>query len=138
MNKLKMEILSPTGIVFKGEILSVSFPTVNGIVTVLPGHTSLVTKLNNGEITIRSKDNAKNISVSGGFIEIVQNNVTVIAEFAAQSNETNKQKIKQAIDLAKSMKNKRQEFIDMSVIESQLQKSVGELKLGLGIKRKKR
>ncbi|MDR1259899.1 MAG: ATP synthase F1 subunit epsilon [Endomicrobium sp.] len=139
MKELQIEILSPNGVIFNGKILSVSFPTVNGIISVFPGHTNLVTKLNNGEIIITEykKNNIKNISVSGGFIEIAQNNITVIAEFALQSNETNKQKIKQAIELAKNMKNKRQKLIDMSIIESQLQKSTGGLKLGLEIKRKK-
>ncbi|MCA6070874.1 MAG: ATP synthase F1 subunit epsilon [Endomicrobium sp.] len=137
MKKFEIEILSPQGVVFKGDIMSASFPTASGIITALPGHANLVTKLRNGEIVINSSSGIKKITVSGGFIEITNNVINVVAEFAAQSDELNKQKIQQAVKLAKAMKSKRKEFIDMSAIESELKKSVVDLKSGLGIKRRK-
>jgi F-type H+-transporting ATPase subunit epsilon len=137
MNKFNIEILSPEGIVFKGETSSVSFPTTRGIITVLSGHTNLVTKLNSGTITIEATNGTKKIAISSGFIEIVNNNVNVVVEFAAHSDEISKQKIKQAISHAKNMKTKRKEFVNIHVIESQLKKSTFDLKSGLGIKRKK-
>ncbi|MDR0820724.1 MAG: ATP synthase F1 subunit epsilon [Endomicrobium sp.] len=137
MNKFEIEILSPEGIIFKGKTASVSFPTTRGIITVLSGHTNLVTKLNSGEIIIETIVGIKKITVSGGFIEIVNNNVNVVAEFAAHFDEISRQKIKQAIDHAKDMKSKRKEFVNIYVIESQLKKSAVDLKSGLGIKRKK-
>ncbi|MDR1522449.1 MAG: ATP synthase F1 subunit epsilon [Endomicrobium sp.] len=137
MNKFEIEILSPQGTLFKGLLSSATFPTASGIITVLPGHINLVTKLINGEIIINNSEGTKKFSVASGFIEIENNHVNVIAEFATQSDETNKQKIEDAINLAKTMKEKRKEFVDMYVIESELKKSVVELKSGLGIKRKK-
>lgn len=137
MKKFEIEILSPQGIVFKGDLVSASFPTASGIITVLPGHANLVTKLRSGEIIINSSNGIKKITVSGGFVEITNNIVNVVAEFAAQSDESNRQKIRQAVKLAKTMKSKRKEFIDMSVIESELKKSVVDMKSGLGIKRRK-
>ncbi|MCA6072490.1 MAG: ATP synthase F1 subunit epsilon [Endomicrobium sp.] len=137
MKKFEIEILSPQGVVFKGDLMSASFPTASGIITVLPGHANLVTKLRSGEILINSSSGIKKITVSGGFIEITNNVVNVVAEFAAHSDESNKQKIQQAVKLAKAMKSKRKEFIDMSVIESELKKSVVDLKSCLGIKRRK-
>ncbi|OEG69470.1 hypothetical protein ATZ36_09350 [Candidatus Endomicrobiellum trichonymphae] len=103
----------------------------------LSGHTNLVTKLNSGEIIIETTSDTKKITVSGGFIEIINNNVNVVAEFAAHSDEISRQKIKQAIGHAKDMKSKRKEFVNIYVIESQLKKSAVDLKSGLGIKRKK-
>jgi F-type H+-transporting ATPase subunit epsilon len=137
MNKFEIEILSPQGILFKGNLSSVTFPTISGVITVLPGHTNLVTNLINGEIVINISGVTKKFSVTSGFIEIENNHVNVIAEFATQSDESNKQKIENAIKLAKTMKEKRKEFVDMSIIESELKKSVVDLKSGLGIKRKK-
>jgi len=137
MNKLKIEILSPEGIVFKEEIIAVSFPTTNGIITVLPGHVNLVTKLNKGEIIIKTIKDVKKIIVTGGFIEITNNNVNVVAEFAAHSDKTSMEKVKQAMEFAKDMKNKRKEFIDISGIELQLKKSTIDLRSGLGHQHKK-
>jgi F-type H+-transporting ATPase subunit epsilon len=137
MNKFEIEILSPGGIVFKGEPASASFPTTRGIITVLSGHTNLVTKLKPGKIIIEAIGGTKNITVSGGFVEIVNNNINVVVEFASYPDEISRQKIKQAISHAKDMKIKRKEFVDIYAIESQLKKSAVDLKSGLGIKRKK-
>jgi F-type H+-transporting ATPase subunit epsilon len=137
MNKFEIEILSPQGILFKGSLSSATFPTADGVITVLSGHANLVTKLINGEIIVNISEDIKKFSVTSGFIEIVSNHVNVIAEFATQSDEANKQKVENAIKLARTMKEKRKEFVDMSVIESELKKSVVELKSGLGMRRKK-
>jgi F-type H+-transporting ATPase subunit epsilon len=136
MNNFEIEILSPHGFIFKGKIRSASFPTANGIITVLPGHEKLVTNLKHGEIILKSSDGAKKIIITGGFAEITNKNINVIAEFAANSDEINKHKMEQAVKLAKEMKEKRKSFVDMSVIETEFKKSVAKLKSGLDIKRK--
>jgi F-type H+-transporting ATPase subunit epsilon len=136
MDNFGIEILSPQGIIFKGGIRFASFPTANGIIVVLPGHERLVTKLKYGEIIFESRDGVKKITIIGGFAEITNKNINVIAEFAINSDETNKHKIQQAVKLAKEMKEKRKNFVDMSVIETELKKSVAELKSGIGLKRK--
>lgn len=137
MSKFEIEVLSPQGILFKGDLLSATFPTASGMITVLPRHVNLATKLIAGEIVIRDKEGIKKFSVTGGFIEVTGNQVNVISEFATQSDGSNKQKIEDAIKLAKAMKEKRKKFIDMSIIESDIKKSVVELKSGIGIRRKR-
>ena len=137
MNKLKIEILSSEGIILKEDIISVSFPTTSGIITVLPGHINIVTKLNSGEIEINTIKDIKKIIVSSGFIEITDNNVNVVAEFAVQSDKERMEKIKEAIKLASNIKEKRKKFTCISTgIESQLKKTVIDLKSGLELKHK--
>jgi F-type H+-transporting ATPase subunit epsilon len=136
MNKFKIEILSPQGVVFNGQIYSASFPTANGVITVLYGHEGLVTRLKQGEIILNSSNGVKKITITNGFAEITGKNVNVIAEFAMRSDEANKQKIEQAVKLAEEMKKKRKNFVGMSIIETQLKKSVAGLKSGLDAKRR--
>lgn len=137
MSKFELEILSPEGSAFKGDVSSISLPTSSGIITVLPGHTNLVTKLQEGDILISCSEGEKKITVTGGFVEISNNHVNVVAEFAVPADEANKYKIEQAMKLAKDMKEKQKDSLDMSVVESQLKKAVFELKSNVGIKRKK-
>ncbi|MDR1123004.1 MAG: ATP synthase F1 subunit epsilon [Endomicrobium sp.] len=136
MNNFEIEILSPQGFIFKGEIHSASFPTAKGTITVLPGHEGLVTNLKHGEIILKSSDSIKKVTITGGFAEVTNKNINVIAEFAVNSDNANKHKIEQAVKLAKDMKEKRKKFVDMSVIETELKKSITELKSGLDTKRK--
>ena len=79
----------------------------------------------------------KKITVTGGFAEISENHVNVVAEFAVPADEANKYKIEQAMKLAREMKKKKKNSVNMSIVESQLKKAVFELKLNVGVKRKK-
>ncbi|MCL1972817.1 MAG: ATP synthase F1 subunit epsilon [Endomicrobia bacterium] len=137
MNKFELEILSPQGSAFKGEILSVSLPTASGIITVLSGHTNLVTKLSAGEIVISYKNGEKRVTVTDGFVEIFDNTVNIVTNFAVQSDDENRQKIEQAMKLANDMKNRKRDIVDSAAMESQLQKAVHELRTNVGRKRKK-
>ena len=137
MNKFELEILSPQGSAFRGEILSVLLPTASGIITVLSGHTNLVTKLSEGEIVIAYKDGEKRVTVTDGFVEIFDNTVNIVTNFAVQSDDENRQKIEQAMKLANDMKNRKRDIVDSAAMESQLQKAVHELRINVGRKRKK-
>jgi F-type H+-transporting ATPase subunit epsilon len=137
MNNFGIEILSPQGLIFKGDICSASFPTANGIITVLPGHERVVTNLKHGEIILKFSYGIKKIVIAGGFAEIINKNINVIAEFAANSDEANKYRIEQAIKLAEEMKEKRKNFVDIkSTMETELKKFVAELKSRVDFKRK--
>lgn len=138
MNPFKIEVLSSEGVAFQGEIVSASFPTSLGRITVLPGHANIVTKLVHGEIIIQARDIARKIMVTGGFLEVTNNSVNVVTEFAVASEEANKKKIEDAIRKAKELKEKKKEFVDLSVVESQLKRSVYELKSNVNLKRKNR
>ncbi|AKL97941.1 ATP synthase F1 subunit epsilon [Endomicrobium proavitum] len=136
MNTFELEILSPEGSSFKGNVLSASFPTASGVITVLPGHANLVTKLVEGQILLQTElSGAKIIIVTGGFIEIFNGKTNIVAEFAIQ-DDANREKIEKAMKLAKEIKEKKKNSVDMSVVESQLKKSVFELKSGINLKRK--
>ena len=137
MNTFEMEILSPEGSAYKGLAVSATFPTASGIITVLAGHTSLVTKLVPGDILIETPADKKVIAVTGGFIEISQNRVNVVSEFAMPSDESNKYKVEQAMKLAEAMKAKKKDMVNLSAVESELKKAVFELKSNVGLKRKK-
>ena len=137
MNTFEIEILSPEGSAYKGLATSVTFPTASGMITVLAGHTSLVTKLIAGDILIETLSEKKAIAVTGGFIEISENRVNVVSEFAMQSDESNRYKVEQAVKLAEEMKAKKKDIINLSSVENQLQKAVIGLKSNIGLKRKK-
>ncbi|MDR2192310.1 MAG: ATP synthase F1 subunit epsilon [Endomicrobium sp.] len=140
MNVLALEILSPEGSAFKGNVYSVSLPTLAGIIEVLPGHTNLVSKLKRGEIIIRLGDGAetKKIAVTGGFAEISQNAVNIVAEFAIISDDENRHKFEEAVKLAASIKANKKDAQNSAAIEMQLKKAASELKSNAPIKRKKR
>jgi F-type H+-transporting ATPase subunit epsilon len=72
MSNLNLEIISVTGVVFKGQCNMAVVPSVEGDIGVMFGHESLIAKLREGQITIYDdKQNiVKQIDVKGGFAEM--------------------------------------------------------------------
>ncbi len=63
---------------FAGEAVSLTVPTVDGEVTVLPHHEPLVSRLKEGTITVRTTDGQQTFPATSGVLEISNNQVTVL------------------------------------------------------------
>ncbi|MDR1952545.1 MAG: ATP synthase F1 subunit epsilon [Elusimicrobiota bacterium] len=138
MSEFDFEILSPQGSSFKGKSSTATFPTLSGFITVLPGHANLITVLTKGEINFQTPEGEKKVSITGGFLEISDHRVNVVAEFAMPSDEASKEKIDEAIRIANELKQKRQSSVDVSVMEAHLKTQIEMLRSGgLKLRRKK-
>ena len=85
---IKFEIVTPERTVLKEEITQVTVPTRQGEITVLAGHIPLVASLEPGVIELVKKDNDRDImSVSGGFIEVLQDKIVILADTAERAEE---------------------------------------------------
>lgn len=89
MATFKFELVSPTKLLFSGEVEEVIVPGAEGEFTVLPGHAPLVSTLRPG--FLRFKNGTDNIVafVRGGFAEVNENGLIVLAEEAARVEEIN-------------------------------------------------
>lgn len=80
MNNLRLEIYTPNGILFNGEVTSVTLPGTKGIFTVLKNHGALISSLTEGKIKYLIEKEISTIDVLGGFAEVKNNVVTVCLE----------------------------------------------------------
>jgi F-type H+-transporting ATPase subunit epsilon len=134
-NTYKLDILSPEGNVFSGEVSFATFPTMAGDITVLAGHTAIITKLSVGEVVIDINGEKKFITIAGGFLEFSDNVASVIADFAIRSEEIDDKKIEEAKKHAQEQMAKKDK-ISSAVMEHDLQKAILELKFFENIKSK--
>lgn len=79
---LKVSVISPEAILFEGEAQSVIAPAFDGEVGVLTGHAAMVTTLGTG--TLRLADGQR-FNVSGGFLQVADNEVRVVTEKASKA-----------------------------------------------------
>jgi F-type H+-transporting ATPase subunit epsilon len=82
-----LEIVSPERKVFSGEVEFGIFPGAEGQFGVLPHHAPLLSLLIPGEIKIIQNKQAAYFAVSGGFVEVRENKVTVAAETCETASE---------------------------------------------------
>ncbi len=79
---LQLDIVTPQAPVFSEAVDSVTLPTVNGEAGLLPGHAALVSALGAGILSYTRGGETQRLMVSGGFVEVNQDRVSVLAEIA--------------------------------------------------------
>jgi F-type H+-transporting ATPase subunit epsilon len=76
---LNLNIARVDGSLFTGEVVSVTVPGSEGEMTLLPGHTPLVSALRAGTIAVRKVDGeTEEFSVTSGTLEVSKNSVTIL------------------------------------------------------------
>lgn len=84
MGKLHIKLIAPERTVLEEEVTSLTCPTTDGQITILPGHAALVATLETGELIARNKDEEHFIHVAGGFIEIRSSGEIIILADSAE------------------------------------------------------
>lgn len=78
-----LEILTPEKKLYSGDVLGVQLPGVSGSFEVLDKHAPMVSALGNGQLKVlKDKTNSSRFSIKSGFVEVLNNKVTVLVEGA--------------------------------------------------------
>jgi len=97
MASIAFKIVSPERVVFEARIAQVSLPTEMGEITVLPNHIPVVSNLAPGEIVIQDEKGVEtSLAVSGGFVQISGDAVTVLADTAELAHEISEERAAEA------------------------------------------
>lgn len=98
-NKYQAQLLTPEGSRFKGDVISVRVPGSDGDFQMLSNHAPIVSSLGIGKITIKQEGVEElNFAVSGGFVEMSNNQLTILAEKAEKSSDINIEEAEQLRD----------------------------------------
>lgn len=86
---LKLEIVTPEKRVLDADVDSVTVPTATGEAGILPNHAPLISALKPGILVYTTKGSIDRLAISGGFVEVNDNKVAVLADSAETSTEVN-------------------------------------------------
>jgi F-type H+-transporting ATPase subunit epsilon len=104
MDKLKLEILTPNGEIFNGEVISVTLPGEEGEFGVLAGHASLTTLLTSGVVDVEKEDKSvEAIVINWGVVQVDEEKVIILVEGAAAIRGADEAEIAQALEDAKKL-----------------------------------
>jgi len=87
MSQLQLEVVTPQRRVLTEAVNSVTVPGRNGEMQILPGHAALISELQTGVLTYNQDGTNFPLHVSGGFVEISEDHVSVLAEVAERPEE---------------------------------------------------
>ena len=84
---LNLQIVTAEQIVYNDEVDFISAPGAGGSLGILPRHAPLLSVLNAGELHYRKGGDETSLAIGGGFIEVLNNKVIVLADSAERSEE---------------------------------------------------
>jgi F-type H+-transporting ATPase subunit epsilon len=113
MAPMKLEIITAERRVYSEDVDLVVAPGIEGQLGILPRHAPLMTALQPGELLIRKDGQDTFLAVSGGFMEVLGNQVTILADAAERSEEIDEQRAQQAVELARERIANREEDIEL-------------------------
>ena len=79
---LIVSVISPEKVLFEGTVDSLVAPAFDGEVGILPKHAPMMTLLGKGELRLGENGTAGRFTISGGFLQVLNDSVRVVTERA--------------------------------------------------------
>ena len=124
MDTLRLEIVTPEGLIYDGEAKSVTLPGEEGEFGVLPKHASLLSLLKPGIIEFEKKDGSKEaIVINWGHVKVDENKVVVLVDGAVALIGETESEVAKAIKEAKELLEKASDNkAAIALVESRIEK----------------
>jgi F-type H+-transporting ATPase subunit epsilon len=127
---LTIEIITPERVIFREEgVESVTLPGIEGELTVLPSHAPLMTALQPGALRFRKAGEETDVAVSGGFLEVRNNKVTVLATTAERADEIDAERAAEARKRAEERLGNRETEVDVTRALAALERATARIKV---------
>ena len=126
-NSFTLSIISPDRVFYNGEATMVEFNTTEGEIGVLPGHIPMTVIVKPGILTIYEKDEEKRAALHAGFVEILPDKVTVLAEIVEWPDEIDEQRAQSAKERAQSRIRNHDGATDMARAETALLRAMARI-----------
>lgn len=127
---LKVELITPERTVFEGEADSISLPTPNGEITILPHHIPLISIVVAGSITVRKGKEEQLFAVSRGVVEVDGTSLRVLVDTADRAEELNEVAIEKAKAAAeKLLSEKRHDAEGFAEATAMLERELARLRV---------
>lgn len=134
---LRLDIVTAEREVLREEGLDIVVaPGSEGQLGILPQHAPLMTMLDPGELITRRGNEETVIVISGGFLEVRDDVVTILADTAEQSEEIDIERAQAARQRAEQILRERPADVDLAVIQASLRRSV--LRIRVAERRRRR
>ncbi|ACJ35054.1 F0F1 ATP synthase subunit epsilon [Anoxybacillus flavithermus] len=127
MKTIKVSVVTPDGPVYEADVEMVSAKAQSGELGVLPGHIPMVAPLEIGAVRLKKGNATELVAVSGGFLEVRPDRVTILAQAAERAEDIDVARAKAAKERAERRLQAKQEDIDHKRAELALRRAINRL-----------
>ena len=129
-DKIQLEVVTPERRVLAEPVDMVTVPGLGGELGILPGHTPLISQLQTGVLSYTQEGKSFSLHVSGGFVEVSDDHVSVLAEVAERPDEIDAARAKQSRDqLEKQINAWTGSEDDLAIAKTEFERSVVRMQL---------
>ncbi len=131
MRKVKLEVVTPAGIVANVEADIVVAPGIDGEFGVLPGHINFLSGIIPGELHYKNGEKTEYMNVTSGFAEVSNDKISILVDSAEMANEIDIDRATSAMERAKErlVKKRDTKEIDFNRAEAALQRAISRIKV---------
>jgi len=119
----QLEIVTPSRLLVKEAAEEAQIPGASGYLGILPGHAPLITELAVGVITYKASGATHTLSVAWGFMEVLPDKVTILAEAAEHPNEIDVSRAQKSKERAEERLKSNDPQVDYTRAEDALQRA---------------
>ncbi len=128
-NTMHVEVVTAECKLYSGEADAIQAPGLEGQLGILPRHAALLTTLSPGALSIKLAGAEETIFVSGGFLEVSNNNVTVLADAAEHAEDIDQARAEEARRRAQERLVQTQSNVERAQLQAQLQRAINRLRV---------
>ncbi len=126
-NNFKLRIITPERVFYEGEAHMIEFNATEGEVGIYKDHIPMTLIVRPGILTIYEKERARNAALHAGFVEILPDKVTILAEIIEWPEEIDKQRAESARKRAEDRIHSKTPETDMLRAETALQRAMARI-----------
>jgi F-type H+-transporting ATPase subunit epsilon len=126
---IKLDIVTAEHLVYSDDVDIVVAPGIDGELAVLPHHAPLMTMLQPGELRVRKGGEEIYMAITGGFLEVRPDRVTILADAAERAEDIDAARAEEAKRRAEERLSGKMSEADMTRAEAALRRSLLRLKV---------
>lgn len=129
MEDYKLRIITPDRVFYEGTVDMIEFNTTEGEIGVLPGHIPMTVIIKPGVLTITEKDEIKEAALHSGFVEILPDRMTILAEVVEWPGEIDLERAEAAKRRAEERIKSHTPETDMARAETALMRAIARIQV---------
>ena len=134
MDTLKVDIVTPAGTVYSKDAHMVTLPAAEGQIGIYAHHVPLLTRIEPGEIIVRTDGRDEFLAVGEGLVEITGDRVAIVTDMAVPADRIDEAKVEEARRRAAARLQEKISDEEVATVNASLARSLAQLQ----VKRRRR
>ena len=126
---LRLEIVTPDGIVYSEDVEMVTLPSVEGELGILPQHVGLMTQLVPGEMIVRRGGRDGFMAVGEGLVEVTGKRVAILTDMAIPADKIDEARVEEARQRAEARLKEKVSAEEIASLNASLARSLVQLQV---------